>query len=201
MRSFTQLIVLLAVLVGGLTVVPVHADSAVFPPVGTGVSSARVGAVAVRTGAGLGADVRLGVPAPQNEVQPRSYRIEPVAPYLADTANTMTEQVLGDPRGANSASPSTCAIQCRKIHEVARSPSFIVTVAPFACLLGFYCFPLPTAIAEPAWACAAPKFEFGTKESIEKLVGCVVSGVSQASARTPVVRATVPCFPYLPSLP
>jgi len=63
------------------------------------VSSARVGAVAVRTGAGLGADVGLVVLTPQNEEQPRSYRIEPAAPYLADTANTMTEQALGDPRG------------------------------------------------------------------------------------------------------
>ena len=70
-----------------------------------GVSSARVGALAVRTVAGLGADVRLVVPAPQNEVQPRSYRIEPVAPYLADTANTMTEQVLGDPRGGELRKP------------------------------------------------------------------------------------------------
>ena len=54
---------------------------------------------AVPGGVGLGADVGLVVLTPQNEVQPRSYRIEPAAPYLADTANTMTEQALGDPRG------------------------------------------------------------------------------------------------------
>ena len=51
------------------------ADSANFLPVGTGVSSARVGALIVRTDAGFWADVGLVVPVPKNEVQPRSYRI------------------------------------------------------------------------------------------------------------------------------
>ena len=50
---------------------PDFAETATFFPVGTGVSSARVGALVVRTGAGLGADVGLVVLAPPNEVQPR----------------------------------------------------------------------------------------------------------------------------------
>ena len=50
-----------------------------FLPVGTGVSSARVEAAVVRTGAGSGADAVLVVPAPQNEVQPRSYMDESAA--------------------------------------------------------------------------------------------------------------------------
>ena len=81
---------------------PDFAETATFLPVGTGVSSARVGALAVRTGAGLGADVGWVVLAPPNEVQPRSYRIEHAA-HCADSAQLTAAPVTGPPGGASLA--------------------------------------------------------------------------------------------------
>ena len=78
---------------------PEFADTAACLPVGTGVSSARVSALAVRTGAGLGADVGLAVPAPQNEVQLRSYMAAPAA-HVADSAQSTTAPVTGPPADA-----------------------------------------------------------------------------------------------------
>ena len=76
------------------------AETATFFPVGTGVSSARVEAVAVRTSADLGADVRLVVLAPPNEVQPRSYRATPAA-HVADSAQSTAAPVTGPLAGAS----------------------------------------------------------------------------------------------------
>ena len=76
------------------------------------MSSARVGAVTVRTGAGLGADVRLAIPAPQNEVQPRPYRIEPTTPFTGLPAGvTLIDDITDKQPGIPDVyTPTNCEI-------------------------------------------------------------------------------------------